>query len=279
MKPPGAGGSIARDVIRLPAVAGHFYPADPEELRRLVRSFLLPSPREEAIAILVPHAGYIYSGSCAGKAYSSVRLPSRIVVLCPNHTGLGEPLAMMASGSWETPLGSAPIDEELARALLREDAQLAEDEAAHRREHSLEVQLPFLQELRPGFRFVPICLGTQQHKALLCLGQALERVIRGAGEPVLIVISSDMSHYIPAERARELDGRAIKAMEQVDPEKLEEVVRREGISMCGIAPAVAGLHAARLLGARQGRLIAYMNSGDRTGDYGEVVGYAGLVFH
>jgi AmmeMemoRadiSam system protein B len=264
---------------RMPAVAGSFYPADPAELQAAVAECLSADvPRIPALALLAPHAGYIYSGPCAGKVYSSVELPERIVVLCPNHTGFGAPLAIRSGGSWQTPLGEVPVDEDLAAALKRADPDIREDGEAHRREHALEVQLPFLQVLRPEFRLTPICVGTHRHDQLERLGEALASVIREADERILIVISSDMSHYIAAERARELDGRAIAAMEAMDPGGLHDVVHREGISMCGIAPAVAGLFGARRLGARKGRLIAYTNSGDRTGDYSEVVAYAGLVF-
>ena len=273
------------DMIRVPTVAGQFYPSRPEALREIVLECLGGKPgekttgKQEAVAVLAPHAGYIFSGPCAGRVYASVRVPERVVVLCPNHTGIGEPVAVMGAGEWETPLGSVPVDESLARELMAEDPDVSDDESAHRREHSLEVQLPFLQVLSPHMRLVPLCVGTQRHDVLINLGDALARVIHKAGEKVLIVISSDMSHYISAERAKALDAKAISAMEALDPVRLHEVVRRDRISMCGVAPAVAGLQAARALGARKGTLVSYTNSGDRTGDHREVVAYAGLIFN
>jgi hypothetical protein len=265
---------------RKPAVAGSFYPANPDQLERDVRACLGESRGdEEAIAVLAPHAGYVYSGPCAGATYSRIRVPDVAIVLCPNHTGLGEPLAILDEGAWETPLGPVPVDGALARRLLDLDPELARDARAHQREHALEVQLPFLRTLRPSIRLVPLCVGTHRRGSLLALGDAIAEAVRSAGEPVLIVISSDMSHYIPLARARLLDRMAIERMEAIDAEGLQEVVEREGISMCGYCPAVAGLRAAARLGAKAGRLVAYTSSGDRTGDYDEVVAYAGMVFH
>lgn len=265
---------------RKPAVAGSFYPADPDELEREVRACLDgPGAAEDAVAVLAPHAGYVYSGPCAGRTYSQIRIPDLAIVLCPNHTGLGEPLALMDEGAWETPLGPVPIDSRMARRLLDIDPDLSRDAVAHVREHALEVQLPFLQTLRPSIRFVPICVGTRVRRTLLALGEALAESIRTAGEPVLIVISSDMSHYVPFETARALDALAIEKMAALDAEGLHEVVERKGISMCGYCPAVAGVRAAKLLGAERGRLVSYTSSGERTGDYGDVVAYAGMVFN
>jgi hypothetical protein len=267
-------------MVRRPAVAGRFYPADPRELRHQLDELTAgPAPAAEprAIAVVVPHAGYIYSGRIAARTYASVRLPGRAVVLGPNHTGEGEAIAVMTEGSWETPLGDAPIDAPLARALLAACGAVREDDRAHRREHSLEVQIPFLQHLAEAARFVPVCVGTLHLPTLLDLGRAVAETVRGAGGDVLLVISSDMSHYVPAEEAEARDRMAIACMERVDPESLHRVVVAESISMCGVAPAVAGLEAARHLGARRGRLVVYGHSGERTGDHRSVVGYAGLV--
>jgi AmmeMemoRadiSam system protein B len=265
---------------RKPAVAGSFYPAAPAELSREISGYLDKNAvARRAVAVLVPHAGTIYSGPCAGRTYAHVAIPDLAVVLCPNHTGRGKPLALMDEGAWETPLGSVAIDSTLARRILACDPALEIDEIAHQREHALEVQLPFLQTLRPSIRIVPICVGTRSPAALIALGDALASSIREAGEPVLIVISSDMSHYIPLEEARARDALAISRMEKLDAEGLQEVVEREGISMCGYCPAVAGIRAASHLGATEGQLVAYTSSGDRTGSYEEIVAYAGMVFH
>ncbi len=268
-------------MIREPAVAGHFYPSDPETLRAEVERFLLegrttagPSP---AAAVVVPHAGYVYSGRVAGAVYAAVDLPRTLVILCPNHTGRGRPVAVMSHGGWRTPLGTVAIAESLADRLLRACPLAQPDETAHRDEHALEVQIPFLQLRLGEFSFVPVCVGTGRLDALLDLGGAIHEAIRGWGAPAAVVVSSDKSHYVPAGEAREKDLLAIDRMAALDPEGLHRVVMDRDISMCGVAPAVAGLEAARRAGARAGRLIAYANSGDASGDYQRVVGYAGLA--
>jgi AmmeMemoRadiSam system protein B len=269
-------------VIREPAFAGQFYPDDPARLRAEIQRCLAPEPGIEeaavaAAAIVVPHAAYMYSGRIAGAVYAAARLQERLVILCPNHTGRGEPVAVMSRGGWRTPLGVAPIDETLADRILARCPMATVDDQAHRREHSLEVQLPFLQVLRAAPRFVPICVGITSLPDLVALGLGIAAAIAPPGEPAGIIVSTDMSHYLPAEAARAQDMVALERIEALDPEGLHRVVRQRGISMCGIAPAVAGLTAARCGGARAARLIAYGNSGDASGDYGSVVAYAGLA--
>jgi MEMO1 family protein len=267
-------------MIRRPAVAGQFYAADPDTLRRDLTALTdgQPSPAgPRGIALIVPHAGYMYSGRVAGATYASTRLPRRAVILCPNHTGVGEAIAVNDEGHWETPLGRIPIDVPLARAILERCPHARVDARAHGREHSLEVQLPFLQHLVGEFRFVPICVGTMHLGTLLDLGGALAAAIGDGGDDILTIISSDMSHYVPAEVARRQDRKAIDRLLAIDPEGLHRIVLEEAISMCGIAPAVAGLEAARRLGASAGRLVAYGHSGETTGDGQSVVGYAGVA--
>ena len=267
-------------MIRRPAVAGQFYPADPETLRRELGRMTggqKPPASPRGIGLLVPHAGYSYSGRVAATTYTSVGLASRLVLLGPNHTGVGEAIAIMDGGAWQLPLGEVHLDSELATAILGACRGARVDDSAHRHEHSLEVQVPFLQYLLADFRFVPICVGTLRLPLLLDLGRAVAEAIQQIGEEVLVVISSDMSHYVPAAVAERLDRRAIERVLALDPEGLHRVVLAEGISMCGIAPAVAGLEAARRLGARAARLVAYATSGDTTGDDRSVVGYAGIA--
>ncbi len=267
-------------MIRRPAVAGHFYPADPESLRNEFERLMAgrrPPETPRGIALMVPHAGYIYSGPVAAATYTAVRLPDRVVILGPNHAGEGERIAVMDEGSWRLPLGDAPIDGELASAILARCRGARVDELAHRSEHSLEVQVPFLQYLRGGFRFVPICIGTLHLPLLLDLGRAVAEAIRDTEGDALVVISSDMSHYVPRAVAEREDRKAIDRLLALDPEGLHRTVLSEEISMCGIAPAVAGLEAARRLGALEARLVAYATSGDRSGDYQSVVGYAGVA--
>lgn len=264
---------------RIPAVAGRFYPNSRSALEAdLDRYTVAADERLAARGIVAPHAGYMYSGAVAGAVYGAVEVPLRLVILCPNHTGLGEPLALMGRGDWRTPLGDAAIDTALAAALARALPELADDEAAHRFEHSLEVQLPFIQRRNPEARFVPVCVGTADLALLLRLGDALAEAVAAAAGPVLLVASSDMTHYESARNARRKDTLAVERMEALDPEGLAAVVRRESISMCGWAPAVAVMQACRKLGATRGQLVRYATSGDVTGDQSSVVGYAGMAF-
>ena len=264
--------------VRHPAVAGRFYPKNPGSLRADLRSYLLPDEKKiDALACLVPHAGYIYSGHVAGAVFSKINIPRRCFVIGPNHTGLGRPLSIMSEGAWETPLGAVPIATDLAKALMKAFSPLAEDSEAHYAEHAIEVELPFLQVQQPDLIFVPIALGTQQFDLLEALGHALADVIAAQSEPVLIVASSDMNHYENDKITRLKDAKAIKEILRVDARALFDVVKKENISMCGLGPAVTMLAAAKRLGGVSGELIRYASSGDVSGDHDLVVGYAGVV--
>jgi AmmeMemoRadiSam system protein B len=264
--------------VRLPAVAGHFYPGRPDTLLREIKEFTAPDgDKIPALGCIVPHAGYVYSGHVAGAVYSRIDLPSRFVILCPNHTGMGAPLSIMSSGTWATPLGAACIDEELAAALKEHCSLLTEDTAAHRNEHAIEVQVPFLQALVKDFTFVPITVGTTRFEALDSLGKGLAKAIRNEAERVLIVASSDMNHYESDEVTRVKDRRAIAPILALDARGLWETVTRQNITMCGFGPAVVMLTAAVELGATRAELIKYATSGDISGDREAVVGYAGIV--
>ena len=265
-------------MVREPAVAGRFYPADPARLRADVNSYLSPSRnRVKAIGCIAPHAGYMYSGPVAGAVFAAVEIPERCVVLCPNHTGRGHPLAIMTEGKWRTPLGELPIDSKLANALLDSFAALAEDSAAHRSEHAIEVELPFLQTIRPDLHMVPIAVGTGRLLLLEHLGQALASVIQSSEEEILIVASSDMNHYEDDKTTRVKDRKAIDKILALDPQGLYDTIMNESISMCGFGPAVGMLTAAKLLGAKKAELVQYATSGDTSGDKDMVVGYAGIV--
>ena len=270
--------------IRHPAVAGQFYPSNPNRLRREIESFVQPGQEKiRALGCVVPHAGYMYSGHVAGAVYARLELPRRFVILCPNHTGAGEPLAIMSRGRWLTPLGEASIDEALAEAIKHEFKPLEDDDVAHSREHALEVQLPFLQQIVPEFTFVPIVVGTGRLELLTELGSSLARVLQplastdGSKRDVLIIASSDMNHYEGDERTRVKDRMAIDQVLALDPAGLWETVQREQISMCGYGPAVIMLTAARALGAAKAELVKYATSGDISGDRDWVVGYAGMI--
>jgi AmmeMemoRadiSam system protein B len=273
---------MASTIVRHPAVAGRFYPRDPEELRTEVRVYLsqsnsVISDLVRAIGCIAPHAGYMYSGHVAGAVFARLEIPRRCIVLCPNHTGMGRPLAIMSDGAWATPLGEVAIDGELAAALKQRFPALQEDSAAHRAEHAAEVELPFLQTLQLELTFVPIALGTTQFETLEQLGLALSDVIAAEKDPILIVASSDMNHYESDVVTRVKDHRAIERILTLDPRGLHEVVTQQKVSMCGMGPVVAMLTAARQLGAKSTELVKYATSGDVSGERDMVVGYAGVV--
>jgi AmmeMemoRadiSam system protein B len=264
---------------RKAAVAGRFYPAEPEKLSASIREFLEPTQeRRKAIGLVVPHAGYMYSGHVAGAVYACVDLPLRNIVLCPNHTGLGVALSIMKSGSWETPLGEVQIDEELCEALMDADPHLEDDIYAHRSEHAIEVQLPFMQHMGgAAVQFVPITIGTSSFQRLEELGHAMASVIERIEHPTLIIASSDMNHYESDAITRVKDRKAIEQVLEMNPQGLYDVVQREKISMCGYGPTVSMLTAARLLGATRADLVKYATSGDVSLDFDHVVGYAGMM--
>jgi AmmeMemoRadiSam system protein B len=273
-------------MIRQPAVAGYFYQGSRSALKDQVERFVEPEAKKiRALGIVSPHAGLIYSGPVAGAVYSRIELPGTIVLIGPNHTGLGAPVSLMTNGSWETPLGVVRINEDLAAAILSRSGRISEDSVAHLREHSLEVQLPFIQYLRSEFTIVPIQMMDTRLETCMELGNAIAQAIaecevRSAeykAGGTLIVASSDMSHYVPAATAKKKDQAAIKRILELDAQGLYYTVRDENISMCGFGPAVAMLAACKVLGATKAELVKYANSGDVSGDYDQVVGYAGIV--
>jgi MEMO1 family protein len=268
-------------MLRLPAVAGQFYPSNPRELAAAVEGYTGQEPvqaKERVRACLVPHAGYIYSGAVAGAVFSRIALTRKILLLGVRHYPRGEALAILSEGMWRTPLGDAPVDGVLAQRLREECPALREDNEAHSREHSLEVELPFLQVLDPGFSFVPVAVGTVRPQELKELGEGIARVLAESPEEILIVTSSDMNHYEDDETTRHKDQIAIDRMLKLDPAGLYEVCRDKRISMCGLGPAVAMLTAIDRLGAKTAQLVRYATSGDVSGDRDAVVGYAGMTF-
>jgi AmmeMemoRadiSam system protein B len=264
--------------VRPPAVAGRFYPADPQRLRDDVRAYIGEVKGDiTAFGCVSPHAGYLYSGDVAGALFRRLQVPRRVVLLGPNHTGMGQPLAIMSAGSWQTPVGDVTIDQALAAELTSEFALLTEDSYAHLLEHSLEVQLPFLLERAGEFTFVPICVGVGTFDLLAQLGEAIAAVVARQDDPVLIVASSDMNHYETDSITRMKDKKALDALMTGDARTLYEIIKRERISMCGYGPTVAMLIAARQLGAKRAELIKYATSADVSGDRETVVGYAALA--
>jgi len=281
-------------LIRPAAVAGAFYEASPEYLRRHVRELLDTRPKKSvvdtlgpaadpgaAVGAIVPHAGYVYSGPVAGRVYARLDIPPRVVILCPNHTGRGARAALDPSEAWSTPLGDVPVDQRLAGRLRELAPSLEPDARAHAREHSLEVQLPFLQVLRPDVEIVAVCLGVPDLALCAEVGKALARLCaeeRASGKvSPLVIASSDMNHYEPRKVGREKDDLALARIEAVDPEGLFATVMTESISMCGFLPATALLFAAREAGVTAARVIARSDSGEETGDTSSVVGYAGVI--
>lgn len=263
---------------RAPQVAGTFYPAQKEQLLQAIREMTEPKAvRKKAVAIVVPHAGYVYSGPVAAAVFSSIEIPPTVVILGPGHRDIRSLFALQSSGSWLTPLGEVPIQRELAEMLIDRCPSCRPDEDAHRAEHSLEVEVPFLQYFRDDLEIVPVCVSHRtDYDDLEFFGKGLAESIRAFGRPALIVASTDMSHYVPQKTAEKKDALAIRKILDIDPRGLFETVLEEGISMCGFQPTCAALVACRELDASGAELVLYRTSGDSSGDFSQVVGYAGL---
>ncbi len=263
---------------REPAVAGRFYPDDAEGLKREVAKHL-PQAAEAApaLGVVSPHAGFLYSGDAAGAVYARVAIPETVVLIGPNHTGQGERLSVMTEGRWNLPTGAVDIDSELAEALLANGPQLRPDAAAHKNEHSLETQIPFLQHFKPDFKIVPICMMRASYMDCKALARALVTAVRQTGRPVLVVASSDMTHYESHLEASAKDSKAIEKILDLDAAGLFETVIKNGISMCGVGPVTTMLIYAQTMGASEAELIRYMTSGEVSGDMDRVVGYAGMI--
>jgi hypothetical protein len=265
-------------MIRKPAVAGSFYEERRERLLSQIQEFIEEdAPQEEALGAVVPHAGFIYSGKVAGAVYSRMLFPQSFIILGPNHTGLGAGASIMTHGEWDMPLGGVKINSKLAQGILNSSRTLHDDDRGHQREHSIEVQLPFLQYWGKAFDFVPISM--YSHELTVCqdVGSAIAAALNGYPERVMILASTDMSHYVSQATAESKDKLAIEAILNLDPLGLYETVLKNRISMCGFAPTVAMLVAANKLGATSANLIRYMTSGDVNRDFSQVVGYAGLL--
>ncbi|HSP34519.1 MAG TPA: AmmeMemoRadiSam system protein B [Thermoanaerobaculia bacterium] len=263
-------------------MAGSFYEANPARLKAQVDACFAENPdvdtKERFIDAVVPHAGLMYSGHVAAAFYALADLPQRFIILCPNHTGFGHFAAINREGSWRTPLGDVPIDTKLAGALMAHTKLLADDSRAHAREHSLEVQLPFLQDLLGNdFTFVPICLGAPRYEMCDEIGDAIADVVRAGGDPIGIIASSDLNHYEDQHETLRKDQLAIDEVLKLDPPGLWRVVEEFDVSMCGYIPTTTMLIAAKKLGATTARLVKHATSGDINRDYSHVVGYAAIV--
>jgi AmmeMemoRadiSam system protein B len=268
-------------MLRLPAVSGRFYPSSPEELTALVQQYSQPEPKISSAnvkACLVPHAGYVYSGHVAGAVFARIKLPKKILVLGVRHHPRGERAAINSTGAWRTPLGDVPIDTPLAAQLCAACPLLREDDVAHATEHSLEVQLPFLQVLAPQFTFVPVALGTIRFEEWIEIGNAIGKVLAASPHDVLLVTTSDLNHYEDDATTRVKDAKAIDRLLQMDACGLYGTCRDAQISMCGLGPAVAMLTALHTIGSQDVELVRYATSGDISRERDAVVGYAGMIF-
>jgi len=263
---------------RQTAVAGQFYPADKHELVDQLDSLLLVRDKPEKVkGIIVPHAGYIYSGTVAGEVIASVEIPQQVILLGPNHHDVGNSIAVSGAENWVTPLGSIPVATTLREQLVQQIDALSVDDRAHEYEHSLEVMLPFLLHRQPQLQIIPIALGQLSLSVCLELGREIARTIRDWEGEILLLASTDMNHFGNAEISEKLDFMAIDAMTAYDPQRLYQVVRDNQISMCGVLPTIVVMQAAYDLGARECQLIRYAHSGQVNGDNRRVVGYAGLT--
>jgi AmmeMemoRadiSam system protein B/AmmeMemoRadiSam system protein A len=265
-------------MIREPAVSGQFYPSSPVELRAMIKEMVdEDAVKEDVIGLVSPHAGYMYSGPVAGAVISRVKFKDSFIIIGPSHTGRGKTFSIMTEGTWKTPLGDVEIDSELGSKLLSLSRHLEEDYAAHQYEHSIEVQLPFLQYFKPDIKIVPIVLGYAEGTTYEEIGREIARAVKELNKEVVIIASSDMSHYEPQDSAVRKDHLAIEAIVNLDGGELLKRVHELDISMCGYAPTVSLITAAKELGATGAELVRYQTSGDVTGEYSAVVGYAGIV--
>jgi AmmeMemoRadiSam system protein B len=263
---------------RRPVVAGTFYPGRRDVLEKTVAACIGEYKQEKAVGGIVPHAGYIYSGSTCGRFFAAVEVPDRVVMLGPKHAHAGAACALWSGGAWETPLGEVKIDEVLTSKILEKCPDLEPDEAAHIEEHSLEVILPFVQYVNPGAKITPIAFGAMSEETVSAMGAGIALAIEETDGDTLVIVSSDMSHYVNAAEAERLDYLALAEVEKLDALRLVEVVHRNRITMCGVWPAAVGIITARALGAERGEVVEYTNSGKTSGDYNQVVGYAAVKF-
>jgi len=244
----------------------------------MVRQYLdTKHPQKPALLAMVPHAGYIYSGAIAGETLSGIVLPETVLLLGPNHTGLGARLSLWPAGRWLLPGAHMTVDEALSRMILENIPDIQPDIHAHMHEHSLEVILPFLWAKEPKTKIVPLAVSEHQEEVLFTTAHRLAAVLKKWRKPVLIVVSSDMSHFVSAKEAEARDSQALEAILNLDPETLLKTVRTKNISMCGVLPMTMGLTIANAQGATKARLARYGHSGEESGDYSQVVGYAGVL--
>lgn len=266
----------------MPTVAGQFYPGSAQGLEKQISELVDRKAKKlDCLACMLPHAGYMYSGGVAGRTVSRTKIREKIILLGPNHTGYGAEFSIMTEGEWQTPLGKIKIDDKLAKQILNRSQYLKDDALAHLHEHSLEVELPFLQYFKNDFQIVPVAILSSEVAALKEIGKEIASVIKESNleDSILIIASSDMTHYEPQAQAVKKDQQAIEAILELNEDKLMERIYNLNISMCGYAPVVVMLAAAKSLGAKKAELVEYQTSGDVTGDKSSVVGYAGIIIY
>jgi len=266
-------------MIRKPVWAGQFYPQTEISLRKMLSGLIEPaSEKQNAIGIIMPHAGYVYSGQVAGLTISKVEIKNTAIILGTNHTGSGEKFSIMTKGSWATPLGEVKIDSEIASSILKESLLIKEDSLAHLQEHSIEVEIPFLQYLKNDVRIVPISISPYAElEECRQIGEGIANGFSKVGRAGLVIASTDMTHYESKEAAEAKDRLAIDAILDMNEEKLYNLVKKNNLSMCGLPAACVLINVCKRLGAKKSGLVKYQTSGDISGDYSSVVGYAGMI--
>lgn len=265
-------------MTRNPYVSGTFYPSHAAELKNFIAS-CTPKKTAQITAqgMILPHAGYIYSGEVAIATVAGVLPKKRVLILGPNHMGLGEPFSIYPQGAWNTPLGLVSIDEDLTMRMVNTSLFLKRDATAHQCEHSIEVELPILQYFWGDFRFVPLCCQIASAQEYRQIAQQIYDALKDIKDDILIVASSDMTHYEPDSTARKKDRDAIESIIKLDDTELLKKVKKDNITMCGIAPVSIMLALTKLMGATKAEVVLYQTSGDITGDYSAVVGYLGAI--
>jgi len=270
-------------MIRPPAVAGQFYPGTASEIDAELDVLIRPaSARRKAVGVVCPHAGWMYSGQTAGIVYSNVEIPDRVILVGPNHHGIGSTYAVFSAGAWRTPVGDVPIAEPLAAALLDNCDLLAEDPQAHGAEHSLEVQVPMLRRANPNVRIVPVLIGGGWPESggrhnLRDIARAIVQTVQDYGKPALLLASTDLNHYEDQDTSKIKDKLVLDAVVNMDEDGLMSRVVDVNVTMCGVAATYIVLHAAKKLGAKHAELLDYRTSGDVNGDFTRVVGYGAVV--
>ncbi len=265
-------------MYRSPIASGSFYPGNREELESSLKTLMKDYPeRERALGVISPHAGYVYSGRVMGSIFSRVEMPNTVVILAPNHTGRGAPFSVWPEGCWRTPLGDISTDEDLVNEILNASELFEKDKAAHQNEHSAEVILPFLQYSNPQVKIVVIVIRSGNFEDLSIVGKSIGKVLKKTEPGALVVASSDMTHYESQQSAEKKDKSAIAEIVALREEGLYRVVRELDISMCGVSPVISMMVCSKERDATKAELTRYETSGEVTGDYKQVVGYAGVI--